>query len=63
MTLKELALVFAETLDNELKVNFGALPYREREIMTPMSKGDILPGWSPSVSIHEGIRRTFSENK
>lgn len=63
MTLKELAQVFAETLGAELKVNFNALPYRDREIMIPMDKGEVLPGWVPSISIREGIQRTFLDKK
>lgn len=63
MTLKELSQVFAEVLDTELKVNFGAFPYRYREIMAPMDKGEVLPEWSPNVTIREGIRLTFLDNK
>ena len=59
MTLRELAKVFATELSGKLKINFGALPYRERETMVPMSKGEILPGWTPKVPLREGIRRTF----
>lgn len=59
MTLKELAKVFAREMGSELKLNFGVLPYRERETMVPMDKGETLPGWTPQVSLREGIRRTY----
>lgn len=59
MTLKELAKVFAEGVEGDLKINFGGFPYRDRETMVPMNKGKILPGWSPKVSLLEGIQRSF----
>lgn len=59
MTLKQLANVFAETVNGELKIHFGSSPYRERELMIPMEKGEALPDWTPKVSLREGIRRTF----
>lgn len=59
MTLKNLSKVFAEETKGDLKINFGALPYRDRENMTPMDKTPLLPGWSEAISLREGIRRTF----
>lgn len=61
MTLKELAKVFSEEMGDNLKINFGTLPYRERETMIPMDRGELLPGWEPKVSLREGIRRTFKQ--
>lgn len=63
MTLKELSKVFIEEVGGELKINFGGSPYRERETMVPMDKGEVLPGWSPRVPLREGIRRTFLNDK
>jgi len=62
MPLKELSRVFSEEVGSELKINFGAMPYREHETMIPMENGEILPGWSPKVTLREGIRRTFLSN-
>jgi len=58
MSLKELSQVFTEEIGKELKINFGALPYREHETMMPMSQLEVLPGWTPKVSLREGIRLT-----
>lgn len=63
MTLKELARVFAKEVGGDLKINFGGVPYRNRETMVPMSKGEVLPGWTPRVDLREGIRRTFSNKE
>ncbi|MCB9818880.1 NAD(P)-dependent oxidoreductase [Candidatus Nomurabacteria bacterium] len=59
MTLKKLAKMFAKGVKGDLKINFGGFPYRDRETMIPMDKGEILPGWSPKVSLLEGIQRSF----
>ncbi len=61
MTLKELSKVFAEEIGGDLKINFGSLPYRDRENMIPMDKVEALPGWSPKISLREGLRRTFKQ--
>lgn len=46
MTLRELAKKY-ETIHNvHLNIEWGALPYREREVMLPY-KGNVLPGWKP----------------
>jgi nucleoside-diphosphate-sugar epimerase len=37
-------------------VNFGARPYRPREIMVPSTFPTTLPGWSPRVGLEEAIR-------
>lgn len=46
MTLRELAVKFEREHNVHLNIEWGALPYREREVMVPY-KGNILPGWNP----------------
>jgi CDP-paratose synthetase len=45
------------------RLRFGALPYRENEIM--FSQADITPlrrlGWEPRISLDDGIRRTLDQ--
>jgi nucleoside-diphosphate-sugar epimerase len=43
-----------------LEAQFGALPYRGRQIMVPWSRGARLPGWRPKVPIDDGLRRTLA---
>ncbi len=59
MTLKELARVFEEVTDTALPINWGARPYRPREVMVPWEHGEPVPGWQPKVTVREGIMRTF----
>ena len=55
--IRDLAVRMKELLRSETKLNFGAIPYRENEIME--SKADISGvqalGWTPSTDIEEGI--------
>lgn len=60
-SLRELALLFEETTGKNVPIVWGAFPYREREVMKPWSLGEAVPGWSPKVSIDEGIKRTFKD--
>ena len=52
--LKELARIYQEVSGCALKIEWGGLPYRKREVMKPW-KGTILKGWSAKVSLEEGI--------
>lgn len=46
--LKELVELYAKKSGLHIPVNWGARPYRYREVMVPWSKYETLPGWSPS---------------
>ncbi|MFA6473931.1 MAG: NAD(P)-dependent oxidoreductase [Patescibacteria group bacterium] len=59
--LKELADIFQKVTGVTLNIQWGARPYRPREVMETWSKGVTIPGWTPAVSLEEGIQRTFHE--
>lgn len=52
--LKELASIYQDVSGCALKIEWGGLPYRKREVMKPW-KGTMLKGWSAKVSLEEGI--------
>ncbi|MEK9661081.1 MAG: NAD(P)-dependent oxidoreductase, partial [Alphaproteobacteria bacterium] len=54
-TLKELAARFGAIAGSPLAVDFGALPYRDFEVMEPL-RGPVLPGGSPRIALEDGIR-------
>jgi len=58
MTLQELAEVFEKVTQKKLNIIWGKKEYRPREVMVPWDQGQRIPGWKPSVSLEEGIRRT-----
>lgn len=46
LTLRELAAKFEQEHNVHLNIEWGALPYRVREVMVPY-KGNVLPDWKP----------------
>ncbi len=55
-TLQEVVEIFSRVTKASLNVNWGARPYRPREIMIPWTNGIALPDWRPTVTLEEGIR-------
>jgi nucleoside-diphosphate-sugar epimerase len=54
-SLKEIVSMIEIISQRKLNVNFGAFPYREREVMKPVEGYSRLPGWHPSVSLRDGL--------
>jgi nucleoside-diphosphate-sugar epimerase len=55
--LRDLVVVYENVTNSKLDIEWGARPYRAREVMSPWSRGDILPGWSATTSLSTGINR------
>lgn len=55
--LKDLAGLFEKAAMKKLPISWGGRQYRLREVMFPWSKGELLPGWEPKVSLEKGIKR------
>lgn len=45
LSLRQLARKYEKINNTQLNINFGALPYREREVMQPWNNGRLLPDW------------------
>ena len=56
ISLKDLVYKYLEFTGANIEINWGAKPYRNREVMLPYDKGKILPGWSQNISIEDGLR-------
>lgn len=57
MSLKKLVKTIEEAINLPININWGARPYRDREVMTlPFQEYRQLPGWSKQVSLDEGIK-------
>lgn len=56
-SLRELAAIYGDTTGRKLNIDWGGLPYRQRETLIPWTRGQRLPGWQPKVDLVEGIRR------
>jgi len=57
VSLRELACLVEEVMGRKLHVQWGAIPYRDNEIMDPWAGGEVLPGWVPRISLRDGVRQ------
>lgn len=60
--LKEVIAIFEQITSKNLKVNYGQIPYRCREMMSPWTNASELPGWKAEIDLYEGIRRLVEKN-
>ena len=56
ISLKSLVKEFQNFLGKPIHINWGARPYREREVMKPHKNYPQLPGWSPKIRIKDGLK-------
>lgn len=59
-TLREVVELFEKQTGTKLNINWGAKPYRKREVMNVWRKGDILPNWKPTVDLADGLVKMFN---
>jgi nucleoside-diphosphate-sugar epimerase len=59
LTLKELVVIFEDTLNVKLNINWGEREYRNREVMVPWSGEQVLKGWHPEIDLKTGLKRAF----
>jgi nucleoside-diphosphate-sugar epimerase len=57
LTLRQLAVLFERIAGKKLNINWGGHPYKSREVMTVWDKGVAVPGWTPRVSLDEGLKQ------
>jgi len=61
--VRDIASKINELMGNPIKIEAGALPYREGEIMRLFcdnSKARKVLGWRPKVGLEEGLRKTIA---
>jgi nucleoside-diphosphate-sugar epimerase len=56
ISLRELVSRYEAVSGRQLNVQWGALAYRARQVMTPW-QGSILPGWRCTVDLDTGLRQ------
>ena len=60
-SLRNLAKIFEISIGKKLNIKWGALPYRNNEIMNPYCPFDIVPGWEQKISIENGFDQIGQE--
>lgn len=61
--LREVVALYERVADIRLPVEWGARPYRSREVMRPWSWGTPVPGWRPRVGLEEGLARVLQSER
>ena len=61
MSLKELVQLYARLNNQNVVVNWGERSYRDREVMIPWTKGQLLPMWTASTSLIKGLVHAFNK--
>jgi nucleoside-diphosphate-sugar epimerase len=56
VVLRDLVAQYSRVIGKSIPIKWGARPYREREIMTPWSPRQHLPGWSARTGLDEGMK-------
>ncbi len=59
--LTELVTLFEQASGREVPVEFGAQPYRDREMLTYWDAGLTIPGWEPRITLDEGLPLIWQE--
>lgn len=59
--LRSLVEIYLELAPVKPKILWGGRPYRNREVMHPLSTGTCPPGWSPKIGLREGIARIVAQ--
>ena len=54
LSLRQFVDLFQETLGVKVNAQWGARPYRDREVMRPWI-GPLLPGWTPQIDLRAGL--------
>ncbi|HEY9124825.1 MAG TPA: NAD-dependent epimerase/dehydratase family protein, partial [Bacteroidales bacterium] len=63
ITIKELVEKIKEYTQSQSVLKFGALPYRQNELMKPNTDSSALMalGWEAKVTINDGIKKTIKK--
>lgn len=59
LPLRELVSIYEHVSGLKLHIDWGKRTYRPREVMLTWNKGKIMPGWHPTIGLHEGIRKSI----
>jgi CDP-paratose synthetase len=59
ISLKELAQVFEDVTGLKPNIAWGKKTYRKREVMIPWQDGETIPGFTPKISLEEGIKLVY----
>ena len=61
LTIRELASAVEDVVGRTLNAKWGTRPDRPGEMRSPWLVGEVLPGWIPTVSLKDGLRKLVEQ--
>jgi nucleoside-diphosphate-sugar epimerase len=61
ISLKDLVLLINSINNTSLKIEWGGLDYKDREVMEPLYYYPTLPKWNAKINLNDGLRNFFKE--
>ena len=58
-SLKEIVEIYRTMLSRPVIISYGSKPYKNREVMKPTDKLEILPGWQAKVPLELGLKKVI----
>lgn len=58
-TLREVVATFEKAAGRTIAAQWGAVPYRDREIMEPKLDCPVLPGWKAEIPLADGFKQVL----
>jgi nucleoside-diphosphate-sugar epimerase len=58
MSLRDLVKLYSEVTGRAININWGARPYRFREVMKTWTGGSSLEGWQPKYALVDGMKNS-----
>lgn len=63
VSIRELHDLFSQISGRDFSLNWGAKAYPKHLCMRPSKRTNLLPGWTPKMSLQEGIRTILKAEK
>jgi len=58
--LRDIVKTIEKLIGKNLKINWGDLNYRKREVINIYNYKNNLPGWAPKITLEEGLKKIFT---
>jgi nucleoside-diphosphate-sugar epimerase len=55
LSLRKLVSLYSEAVGRPISIDWGGLPYRSREVLTPWENHTSVPNWTPKINLKQGI--------
>jgi nucleoside-diphosphate-sugar epimerase len=63
ISLKDLVLLINNISNTKVKIEWGGLDYRDREVMEPLCYYPSLPNWDAKINLNDGLRDFLKSSK